>query len=130
MEGYTDKEKELIKQYGDYMKSAGFYSVGGGINCWRYRYGEDTTDTFWIVDLYADKFSPRIYQFKWYFDGINDPKLIAIQDGSGFNTSYKPKTFAAFKKRIDESVAKFGEYEKYKKQIIENKRLKIMQTDF
>lgn len=128
--GYTEEEKALLKQYGDYMKSAGFYSVGADVNCWRFRYGEDTTDTFWVVDLYADKFSPRIYKFKWYFDGINDPKLIAIQDGSGFNTSYKPKTFAAFKKRIDKTVAKFGEYEKYKKQIIENKRLKIMQTDF
>ena len=68
MEGYTDKEKELIKQYGDYMKSAGFYSVGGGINCWRYRYGEDTTDTFWIVDLYCEgEFSPRVYQFRCLF---------------------------------------------------------------
>ena len=129
--GYTDEEKALFKQYGDYMKSAGFYSVGADVNCWRFKYGEDPTETFWIVDLYCEgEFSPRVYQFKWEFDGINDPKLIAIQDGSGFNTSYKPKTFAAFKKRIDESVAKFGEYKKYKKQIIENKRLKIMQTDF
>lgn len=127
--GYTDKEKELIKQYGDYMKSAGFYSVGGGINCWRYRYGENTTDTFWIVDLYADKFSPRIYQFKWYFDGINDPKLITINEGA-FNKCYKPKNFEEFKKRIDETVAKFGEFKKYKKQLLENKRLQKMKADF
>lgn len=127
----TDEEQKLINQYGDYMVSVGFYSDGGGINCWRFKYGENYNDSFWAVDLYCEgEFSPRVYQFKWEFDGINDQKLIAIQDGSGFNTSYKPKTFAAFKKRIDESVAKFGEYEKYKKQIIENKRLKIMQTDF
>lgn len=29
-----------------------------------------------------------------------------------------------FKKQIDESVTKFGEYKKYKKQLIENKLLK------
>ena len=130
MRGYTDEEKALLKQYGDYMKSAGFYSLGADVNCWRFKYGENPTDTFWIVDLYCDnKFSPSIYQFKWEFDGINEPELIAIQDGA-FNKCYKPKTFAAFKKRIDESVAKFGEYKKYKKQIIENKRLKLMQMDF
>ena len=130
MTGYTDEEKALLKQYGDYMKSAGFYSLGGGINCWRFKYGEDSTDTFWIVDLYCDyKFSPRIYQFRWEFDGINDPKLIAIQDGA-FNTSYKPKTFDEFKKRIDETVSKFGEYKKYKKQLIENKRLRTLEMDF
>lgn len=115
----TDEEQKLINQYGDYMVSVGFYSDGGGINCWRFKYGENYNDSFWAVDLYCEgEFSPRVYQFKWEFDGINDQKLIAIQDGSGFNTSYKPKTFAAFKKRIDESVAKFGEYEKYKKQIL------------
>ena len=131
MTGYTDKEKALLKQYGEYMKSAGFYSLGGGINCWRFKYGEDSTDTFWIVDLYCEgEFSPRIYQFRWEFDGINEPDLVAIQDGCGYNTSYNPKTFDEFKKIIDETVAKFGEYEKYKKQLIENKRLRIMQMDF
>lgn len=130
MRGYTDEEKALLKQYGDYMKSAGFYSLGAGINCWRFRYGENPTDTFWIVDLYCDdKFSPSIYKFKWYFDGVNDPELIEIQDGN-FNVCYKPKTFGEFKKRIDESVKKFGEYKKYKKQLIENKRLQLMQMDF
>lgn len=130
MTGYTNKEKELLNQYGDYMRSAGFYSLGGGVNCWRFKYGEDSTDTFWIVDLYCDnKFSPRIYQFRWEFDGINDPELIAIQDGA-FNTCYKPKTFDEFKKRIDETVSKFGEYKKYKKQLIENKRLRTMEMDF
>lgn len=130
MEGYTDEEKRLFKQYGDYMRSAGFYSLGGGVNCWRFKYGEDSTETFWIVDLYCDnKFSPSVYQFRWEFDGINDPELIAIQEGA-FNVSYKPKTFDEFKKRIDESVTKFGEYKKYKKQLIVNKKLKIMQTDF
>lgn len=130
MEGYTDKEKELLKQYGDYMKSAGFYSVGGGINCWRFRYGEDTTDTFWTVDLYCDnKFRPRIYRFKWFFDGINDPELITINDGA-YNACYKPKNFDEFKRRIDEAVSKFGEYKKYKKQLIENKRLQKMKADF
>ena len=132
MSGYTDKEQELIKQYGDYMKSFGFYSLGGGINCWRFKYGEeDGRDSFWIVDLYCEnKFSPRIYQFRWEFDGINEPDLIAIQDNCGYNTYYHPRTFAEFKKRIDETVAKFGEYEKYKKQIIENKRLLQMKMDF
>lgn len=130
MMGYTDEEKALLKQYGDYMRSAGFYSLGGGVNCWRFRYGEEPTETFWIVDLYTDdKFSPSIYQFRWEFDGINDPKLIAIQAGA-FNVSYKPKTFDEFKKRIDESVTKFGEFKKYKKQQIVNKKLKIMNTDF
>lgn len=130
MRGYTDEDKELVKQYGDYMKSTGFYSLGGGVNCWRFRYGEDTTDTFWAVDLYCgDKFSPRIYQFKWFFDGINDPKLIAIQDGA-FNSYYEPKNFEEFKKLIDESVSKFGEYKKYKKQLIENERLRKIQMDF
>lgn len=130
MEGFTVKEKDLLKQYSDYMKSAGFYSVGGGINCWRFRFGENTTDTFWSVDLYAgDKFSPRIYQFKWFFDGINDPKLIAIQDGV-FNVYYEPKNFNEFKKRIDETVSKFGEYKKFKKQQIENHRLQKMKADF
>lgn len=128
--GYTDEEKALFKQYGDYMKSAGFYSLGADVNCWRFKYGENSNDTFWIVDLYCEgKFSPRVYQFRWEFDGVNEPELIAIQEGA-FNTSYKPKTFDEFKKRIDESVAKFGEYKKYKKQIIENKRLQIMQMDF
>ena len=69
---YTDKDKALLKQYGEYMKSAGFYSLGGEVNCWRFKYGEDSTDTFWIVDLYCEgSFSPRIYQFRWEFDGIN-----------------------------------------------------------
>lgn len=128
---YTDKEKELIKQYGDYMKSAGFYSLlGGEVNCWRFKYGEDTKDSFWAVDLYCEnKFSPRIYQFRWDFDGINDPVLIAIQEGA-FNTYYNPKTFDEFKKRIDETVSKFGEYKKYQKQLIENKRLQKMKIDF
>lgn len=131
MTEYTDEEQAQLKQYGDYMRSAGFYSLANGVNCWRFKYGEDSTDTFWIVDLYCEgEFSPRVYQFRWEFDGINDPQLIAIQDGCGFNTSYNPKTFDEFKKRIDESVAKFGEYKKYKKQIIENKRLQIMQMDF
>lgn len=131
MRGYTDEEQALLKQYGDYMKSAGFYSLGDDVNCWRFRYGENSTDTFWIVDLYCDgEFSPRIYQFRWEFDGINDPELIAIQNGSGYNTSYEPKTFEEFKKRIDETVSKFGEYKKYKKQLIENKRLQLMQMDF
>ena len=130
MRGYTDEEKALLKQYGDYMKSAGLYSLGAGINCWRFRYGEDPTDTFWIVDLYSgDKFDPSIYKFKWHFDGINDPQLIAIQNGT-FNECYKPKDFDEFKKRIDETVSKFGEYKKYKKQLIENKRLQKMQMDF
>lgn len=35
-----------------------------------------------------------------------------------------------FKKQINESVTKFGEFKKYKKQQIVNKKLKIMQTDF
>lgn len=131
MELFTNEEKTLLKQYGDYMKSAGFYSVGGGVNCWRFRYGEDTTDTFWAVDLYTEqKFSPCIYQFKWHFDGINDPVLITIQNGGGFNECYKPKNFDEFKKLIDETVSKFGEYKKYKKQLIENKRLQKIQTDF
>lgn len=137
MTGYTDKEKELLKQYGDYMKSFGFYSLGGGINCWRFQYGEEDAnrsecrESFWIVDLYCEnKFRPKIYQFRWEFDGINEPELIAIQDGCGFNTCYEPKTFDEFKKRIDETVAKFGEYKKYKKQLIENKRLRTMQMDF
>lgn len=128
--GYTEEEKALFKQYGDYMRSAGFYSLGGGVNYWRFRYGEEPTETFWIVDLYCDKkFSPSVYQFRWEFDGINDPVLIAIQEGA-FNVSYKPNTFDEFKKRIDESVTKFGEFKKYKKQQIMNKKLKIMPTDF
>ena len=128
---YTDKDKALLKQYGEYMKSAGFYSLGGEVNCWRFKYGEDSTDTFWIVDLYCEgSFSPRIYQFRWEFDGINEPVLEAIQDGCGYNTFYNPKTFDEFKKIIDETVAKFGEYEKYKKQLIANKRLRTMQMDF
>ena len=35
-----------------------------------------------------------------------------------------------FKKQIDETVSKFGEYKKYKKQLIENKRLQKIQADF
>lgn len=124
------EEKVLIKQYGDYMKSAGFYSLGGGVNCWRFKYGEDPTDTFWIVDLYtSNKFSPSIYKFKWHFDGINDPQLIAIQDGT-FNACYKPQNFDEFKKLIDETVSKFGEYKKYKKQLIEKARLQKIKEDF
>lgn len=127
---FTDEEKVLLKQYGDYMKSAGFYSVGAEVNCWRFKYGEDPKDSFWVVDLYSgDKFSPRIYKFRWEFDGINDPQLITINVGA-FNDFYKPKDFDEFKKRIDETVSKFGEYKKYKKQLIENKRLRKIQADF
>lgn len=127
---FTDEEKVLLKQYGDYMKSAGFYSVGADVNCWRFKYGEDPKDTFWIVDLYTeDKFSPRIYKFRWEFDGIQDPTLITINEGV-HNAYYKPKNFDDFKKRIDETVSKFGEYKKYKKQLIENKRLRKIQADF
>lgn len=98
MELFTDEEKALLKQYGDYMKSVGFYSTGGEVNCWRFKYSDDR-DSFWTVDLYCDhKFSPSIYQFKWNFDGINDPKLIVIQNGGAFNACYKPKTFDEFKK--------------------------------
>lgn len=131
MNEYTDTEQRLLKQYGDYMKSAGFYSLANGVNCWRFKYGEDSTETCWIVDLYCEgEFSPRIYQFRWEFDGVNEPDLVAIQDDCGYNTYYNPKNFDEFKKIIDETVAKFGEYEKYKKQLIENKRLRIMQMDF
>ena len=127
---FKDKEKELLKQYGDYMKSAGLYSYYGD-NCWRFKYGEKEYDSFWVVDLYCEhKFRPRIYKFKWKFDGINDPVLIAIQNCSGFNTYYEPKTFDEFKKLIDKTVSKFGEYKKYKKQMLENKRIKNMQSDF
>lgn len=127
---FTDEEKVLLKQYGDYMKSAGFYSVGADVNCWRFKYGENPKDSFWVVDLYSgDKFSPRIYQFKWKFDGIHDPTLITINEGI-HNVCYKPKDFDEFKKRIDETVSKFGEYKKYKKQLIENKRLQKIQADF
>lgn len=35
-----------------------------------------------------------------------------------------------FKKQINESVTKFGEYKKYKKQLIENKLLQKIQADF
>lgn len=126
----TDKEKELLKQYGDYIKSAGFYSHYGD-NCWRFQYGEKENDSFWTVDLYCEhKFRPRIYQFKWKFDGIHDPVIMEIQDGSGFNTYYEPKTFDEFKKLIDKTVAKFGKYKKYKKQLIENERLLKIKMDF
>lgn len=130
MELFTDEEKVLLKQYGDYMKSVGFYSTGGEVNCWRFKYGDDSRDSFWAVDLYTEqKFSPSIYRFRWEFDGINDPILTTIRAGV-FNVCYKPKNFDEFKKRIDETVSKFGEYKKYKKQQIENKRLQKIQTDF
>lgn len=110
----TDDEQKLMNQYGDYMVSVGFYSDGGGINCWRFKYGENYNDSFWAVDLYSKhKFSPSIYQFKWEFDGIHDPTLIEITEGYR-SICYKPKDFDEFKKRIDETVSKLNEYKSIK----------------
>ena len=110
----TDDEQKLMNQYGDYMVSVGFYSDGGGINCWRFKYGENYNDSFWAVDLYSKhKFSPSIYQFKWEFDGIHDPTLIEITEGYR-SIYYKPKDFDEFKKRIDETVSKLNEYKSIK----------------
>lgn len=126
----TDEEQKLMNQYADYMLSLGFYSDGGGINCWRLKYGENYNDSFWAVDLYAKhKFSPSIYQFRWEFDGIHNPELVEIRDGYR-SVCYKPKNFDEFKMRIKETVSKLNEYKKYKKQQIENKRLQKIKADF
>ena len=106
MDKITDARYKI---YTDFMKSVGFYSTGGEVNCWRFKYGDDSKDSFWAVDLYAKhKFSPSIYQFKWEFDGIHDPELIDIREGYR-SVCYKPKNFNEFKMRIKETVSKLNE---------------------
>ena len=126
---YTPEEKAQLKQYGDYMLSKGFTCRTDGINCWHYGYGEDNR-TFWTVDLIDGRgFGPKIYKFEWLFDGEHEPELNPLRDGWR-NAAFLPEDFEEFKECIDYTVAKFKEYDMYKKKLVENKRIQNMQSDF